>query len=162
VKIAVTSAESIKEIRMTVDFLARQPLDYPKYQEWVGRAEAELFQGHKRALLAFLDGHLVADLVWQPHKQVSQLLEIKNLRVHPRVRQRDFGRFLLRQVETLPGFAGIICDVRENETGIRDFMVRCGYTIAAKLPLYESTKADLILTKLISLNYNFADQLTQL
>ena len=161
VKIAVSSADSIKEIRLTVDFLAGQPLNYPKYQEWVGRAEAELFKGHKRAILAFLDGHLVADLVWQPHKQVSQLLEIKNLRVHANVRQREFGRFLLKQVETMPGYAGIICDVQAEETGIRDFMVRCGYNIAATVPLYDSEKADLVLVKPLVPNYNFTGTLAE-
>lgn len=150
--IAIASADSIKEVNLAVDFLSKQPLTYPKYQEWVGRTEAELFKGYKHALLAFLDGHLVADLVWQPHKQVSRLMEIKNLRVHEKVRQRDFGRFLLKQVETVPGYAGIICDVRAAETGIRDFMVRCGYSIAAQLPLYDSDQADLVMVKTLNAN----------
>ena len=49
--------------------------------------------------MAFFDDRLVADLLWQPHKSLDGLLEIKNIRVHPNVRLRDFGRFMLKQAE---------------------------------------------------------------
>jgi hypothetical protein len=93
------------------------------------------------------DDRLVADLLWQPHKSLDGLLEIKNIRVHPNVRLRDFGRFMLKQAELTPGFRGSICDVREDQPRVLQFMVRCGYSVAATVPLYDSERNDIVLVK---------------
>ena len=34
--------DSVSDIHKVIDFLAKQPLGYPKYNEWVQRTEAEL------------------------------------------------------------------------------------------------------------------------
>jgi hypothetical protein len=89
----------------------------------------------------------VADTSNQAHKSLDGLLEIKNIRVHPNVRLRDFGRFMLKQAELTPGFLGSICDVREDQPRVLQFMVRCGYSVAATVPLYDSERNDIVLVK---------------
>ena len=150
--ISIVSTDTQAEVTAVVDFLSKQSLGYPGYNCWVEKTEAELVAGKKTALLAFLNRKLVADIVWQPHRQVGSLLEIKNLRVSPEVRQRDFGRFLLKQAEVIPGFSGIICDVREDQASILQFMQRCGYTKACTLPIYDSEVADVVMIKPLQQN----------
>ena len=147
-RICVADAEGRKELTAVLDFLAAQPLDYPRYQEWVGRTEAELASGYKRAILATCDGKLAGDLVWHPHKALQGLAEWKNIRIHPEMRRRDFGRFLVRQAEVTCGFRGAVCDVRAHDKNTIDFLVRCGYSIAAIVPLYDSDQPDVVLVKL--------------
>jgi len=146
--IRFVSADSRKEIQAAVGFLAKQSLGYPRYNEWVGRAEAELHVGYKRAILAFSEDCLVGNLIWQPHKTIQGAVEWKNLRVHPAVKRRLFGRFIIRQAEEICGFAAAICDVRTDQKDTICFLLTCGYTVAAAtLPLYDSEKPDTIMVK---------------
>ncbi len=145
--IRFVSADSRKEIQTTVGFLAKQSLGYPRYNDWVGRAEAELHTGYKRAILAFSEDCLVGNLVWQPHKTIQGAVEWKNLRVHPAVKRRLFGRFIIRQAEEICGFPAAICDVRTDQQDTIRFLLICGYTTAATLPLYDSEKPDTVMVK---------------
>jgi len=150
VNICFVSADSRKEIQATVGFLAKQSLGYPRYADWVGRTEAELYTGYKRAILAFCDDCLVGDFVWQPHKTIRGAVEWKNLRVHPSVKRRLFGRFLLRQAEEICGFPVAICDVRADQKEVIQLLISCGYVAAATLPLYDSEKLDMVMVKYLA------------
>ena len=88
-----------KDIGELIDFLSKQSLGYPNYSDWVQRTEAELLLGYKQAVLAYSEGRLVGDIVHQPHKIIPHVREVKNIRVHPDLRERGFARFMLRQVE---------------------------------------------------------------
>ncbi len=145
--IRFVSADSRKEIQTTVGFLAKQSLGYPRYNDWVGRAEAELHAGYKRAILAFSEDCLVGNLIWQPHKTIQGAVEWKNLRVHPTVKRRLFGRFIIRQAEEICGLTVAICDVRTDQKDTIRFLLACGYTVAAILPLYDSEKPDAVMVK---------------
>lgn len=146
---AFRSVASTREIKATLDFLARQDLKYPKYDEWVQRVEAELFSGQKRAALAYSCGVLVGDVIWQPHKQLPRVREIKNLRVSPKARGRYLAQFLLRQAECedRQDYDALIGDVRENQPSVIRFMQSMGYQAVAKLNLYEENQREVVLFK---------------
>ena len=160
-RITVASAGSRMELFQCLDFLLSQPLGYPRYQEWVGRCEAELVSGYKRAILCTYDGKLAGDLVWQPHKALQGLAEWKNIRIHPDMRRRDFGRFLVRQAEAECGMLGAVCDVRAHDRNTVDFLLRCGYTVTATVPLYDSDQMDVVMVKMFDTKTYSASDLGQ-
>ncbi len=143
------SVESSRDIRTTIDFLARQDLKYPQYSEWVQKAEDELFSGIKRAALAYSNGVLVGDIVWQQHKQLSRVRELKNLRVSPKARGRYLAQFLLRQAEceNKRECDAFIADARETQTDLIRLMQAMGYSALGKLNLYEEDRRDIVLFK---------------
>lgn len=97
--IAFRQPSDYSDIRALRDFLYHQNLGYPSYDEWVFRATEEIDDGYKQSILAFDDGKIVGNVIFQPHKEISNLREIKNLRVDQSIRLRKFGSFLLRQAE---------------------------------------------------------------
>jgi len=143
------SVQSSREIRDTIDFIAGLELEYPKYDEWVQRVEAELFSGYKSAALAYSDGVLVGDIIWQPHKQIKRAREIKNLRVSPLVRRRGLARFLLKQVECdgSSEFDMLISDIREGQDETLSVFQEVGYSVAGRSNLYESVRQEIIVVK---------------
>lgn len=140
------------DLKDLVDFLAYQDLGYPHYQDWVQRTEHELDVGYKQAVLAFSERHLVADLVYQPHKEASCFLELKNLRIHSTLRLRDFGRFMLRQVEVEHAgkYEAIICDTRANQPDITRFLESCGYSPLITCPLYDQNVPEVVMIKFLN------------
>ena len=69
--------DTTQDLRQLVNFLMKQDLGYPRYEEWVQRSEHEVEKGDKTPILAFSDGQLVGDVIYQPHKQLPRLREIK-------------------------------------------------------------------------------------
>lgn len=143
------TVEDRRDLRKLVDFLANQDLGYPKYDEWVQRTEFELISGWKTGILALNGGKVVGDLVYQQHKEMSRVREIKNLRICPEIKGRYFARFMLKQAELGLGqdFDLIICDARENQVEPIRFMLDSGYKRVAKLNLYEDHSLDVVMTK---------------
>ena len=143
------SVQTTDQIRQTRDFLLKQDLKYPRYDEWVAKVESELLSGYKRAALAYSNGVLVGDIVWQYHKQLPRVKELKNLRVHPKASGRYIAQFLIRQaeIEDKRKIEAIIGDARENQFGLIALMQSMGYSIISKLPLYEESQKDVILLK---------------
>lgn len=140
---------SRSDLGRLVDFLASQSLDYPGYDDWVQRAEAEIYAGYKRAILAFSSGHLVGDLVFQQHKEMARVMELKNMRVHPAVRSRYFARFMIRQAETegRDWSDAVICDVRTSQTATIRLMGSLGYAQVAAVPLYRKDEPEVVMAK---------------
>jgi len=141
--------DSVSDIHRVIDFLAKQPLGYPKYCAWVQRTEAELQTGYKQVIMALSDNHLVGDLVYQKHKQLPRVREIKNLRVHPELRRRDFAHFMLRQAEEheRQKFDALLIDSRTDNPSMIEFLTFCGYTPIAQTPLYDSNCPDVVMIK---------------
>ena len=77
------SVSNSSELKALVDFLIKNNPGYKGYEDWVQRSEYEMDAGYKRTILAYSNDVMVADLIWQPHKQLPRTKEIKNLRVHP-------------------------------------------------------------------------------
>lgn len=140
--------DSRRDLKVLLDFLVKQNLGYPGYEDWVQRTENELDLGYKTAILAFSDGKLVGDLIHQPHKTIIGYRELKNLRIHPEVRRRDVAHFMLRQAEfeSKELSSLMICDVPVDQPSIIRFLRYCGYTPIKETPLY-SDRPDLIMVK---------------
>ncbi len=152
------SIESMSDVRAAIDFLHKQDLGYPNYGDWVQRAESELSLGYKQGIIATSGSRVVGDVVWQPHKQLSRVREIKNIRVHPDIRGRRFAHFMLRQaeVEQAGNYDLLMCDAREDQTEIIDLMTFLGYTSLFSQNLYDPNKKDVVMVK--CLDTRFQDQ----
>lgn len=141
--------QKTKELKQLVDFLILQHLNYPKYEEWVQRAEQEILTSYKTPILAYSDYTLVGNLIYQKHKSEPRIREIKNIRVHPDVRRRDFAHFMLRQAEANDSqeYDAIICDARANQKSIINLLLFSGYVPIGKANLYDSHKEDIVFIK---------------
>ena len=134
VNLTIKELDSSKELLRLKDFLLFQPINYPRYPRWVeGICVPELESGWKKAFLAFYDGHLIGNAIYQPHKEVG-LIEFKNLRIHPDYRGLYLGRVLVRQVEIAAKGKGIICDTREKQ--VQEFLEGMNYKPVAIRDLY--------------------------
>lgn len=133
------------------DFLMNQSLDlnYPNFEDWVARAKLEIEFGYKRAILALSDGLLVGDLIIQPHKTLPNAGEIKNLRIHPKARDRMFASFMLRQaeIESSRDYDFLVCDARKNQHTVVNFLIANGYTLLFEKQLYDKNETDVIFVK---------------
>ena len=144
VNIEIKELGDRRELIRLRDFLLSQSLGYPNYDEWVERVcIPDLETGWKKAYLAFYEGNLIGDAIFQFHKHLD-LLEFKNLRIHPRWRGRDFGRFLARQIEA-ENKKSIICDTREKD--VVEFLKSIGYKEIGIENLYDPNEQDVILLK---------------
>ncbi len=146
-----TSLQDTRQLRQLMDFIHLQDLGYPKYHDWVAKAESELLSGYKGAIIAYSSGHVVGDLIFQPHKGVSTLLEIKNLRVHPDLRGREFSRFMLRQLEVEANgrYDALIGDIREDQKQLVAFSYGWGFSPIRTVPLYGDDKKDVVIVKFL-------------
>ena len=144
--------DSTQDITTLINFMASYPLSYPNYDAWIQRSEPELHMAYKQAILAFSNKTLVGDVVYQRHKQFPGTLEIKNFRVDERIRRRDFGHFILKQVEAeavKEGYDMILCDTRSSQTDVLSLMKFSGFREIARAPLYDSNEEDVIMGKQI-------------
>jgi len=130
--------------------------DYPDYDDWLERVHAQLKNEQKRTLLALSSGRIIGAIVYQRHRSRPQAVEIKNITVRPEAQGRHVASFLLRnvEVEATRDYAGtteILVDAKADNTGIRLFLLRHRYRIAAHQDLYALGAAtDLVFTKPIS------------
>lgn len=120
--------------------------------DWIQRTEAELYGEYKQAVLAFSDRKLVGDLVYQPHKQLPKTLELKNLRIHPQLRRRDLGHFMLRQAEVEARRTGqfdlIMVDARASQQDVLRLLQFTGYReVSRGIFLYDDNKEDVVFVK---------------
>lgn len=143
--------DSRKDLKELIDFLIKQNLGYPNYEDWVQRTESELDLGYKAAIVAFSDGKLVGDLIHQSHKTISGYREVKNLRIHPELRRRDVAHFMLRQAEfeSSRDHKFMICDVPTDQKSTIRFLRFCGYMPIKETPLY-SDRPDLVMIKALN------------
>ncbi len=145
--------EDEKEIRKLREFLLLQPLNYPNYEDWVERAIMEIDLGYKKSILSFSDNIIVGDLIFQPHKTLSRVMELKNMRIHPEFKRRYFGYFMLRQAEAeSKNYNMITCDTRSNRIDVLNLLKLCGYKEVSRVPLYNSNTEDIIMSKILSKN----------
>lgn len=139
----------IKQFRHLMDFLSKQCLDYPNYNQWLEKTEFEISLGTKSALIAYSDKSIAGDIVWQFHKTIPLLVELKNIRISEKVRERYFASFMLKQVEwsVKECCSGLIVDCRENQLEMKSFLANQGFVPIAVLNLYEKCKKDVCLVK---------------
>lgn len=128
--------------------------DYPRHSEWLGKTEAEIAAGTKRAMLGYNGQDPVGTIVYRRHETQDNVVEIRNISVHPSVHGRLFGAFMLRQVQedaTQNDFVGtdtFLVDTKVTNTGMIGFLESQGYALTDIADLYQDgTGEDAILTK---------------
>jgi hypothetical protein len=140
--------EDEKELRQLKKFLVEQSFNYPNYEDWVERTIPEIDCGYKKTILAFSDDILIGDLIFQPHKTLPRILELKNMRIHQDLKRRYFGFFMLRQAEAeSKNYDAIICDTRSDRLDVLNLMKLSGYIEISRIPLYDSNVEDVVLWK---------------
>ena len=140
--------EDEKELKQLKNFLIEQPFSYPNYEDWVERTIPEIDCGYKKTILAFSDDILAGDLIFQPHKTLSKVMELKNMRIHPDFKRRYFGFFMLRQMEAeSKDYDAITCDARSDMVNVLSLLKLCGYREISRVPLYDPNVEDIILLK---------------
>lgn len=149
---AFRTAETRKDLLRLLDFLREQDLNYPNYQDWVGRTETEIESGWKTGILAVSNGFVLGDVIWQPHKELNRIREIKNMRVHPSVRERYFARFLMKQAEAenRGDYDVLMCDLREDhpeKKTLMNMLVSMGYAELYAVNLYDPDVRDIVMIK---------------
>lgn len=120
--------------------------EYPDFEAWLERAHAQLKSEEKRALLAIARGEIVGAVIYQRHRRDPGLLEIKNVSVRPDARGRHVASFLLRNAE-VEGVADFGCsravaDTKASNLSVRSYLVRNGYSLAAREDLYRLSSGD--------------------
>jgi len=144
---AIADMRDLKQLRV---FLLSQALWYPNYEHWVDDVcIPDVDHGHKTAIVAYSDGKVVGDAVFQPHKELPRTREFKNMRINPDFRRRDLGHFLLRQVEeeNKGTFDRIVLDVDARQRTVVQFFQFCGYQPIMQMPLYSQHNLDIIMAK---------------
>ena len=142
-----------RELRMLINFMATQDLGYPGYHErWLPKTEAQLERGEKQAIIAFSERTLVGNLVHQSCRDtgLGSLIEIKNLRIHPELRERYFANFMMKQLYVEArnkGDDGVIVDVRANQQNTRRFFESQGFVSLMSVPLYETAMQEVVMFK---------------
>lgn len=134
-------------ISSAVDFLAAQSLGYPNYAYWVEKAETEMRLGIKGGVIAYNNGRIAGDVVYQPHKSLLGIVELKNIRIHPEVRGRRFASFMLRQAELESRGNLFLVDTRRDQMDMVRFLLSEGYSPIASIPLYEEGVDDVVFAK---------------
>lgn len=139
----------VGEVKKIYDFIKQFPLDYPNYFQWLEKCKRELEFDYKHSFYATnSDGQVIGSIIFQPHKQDRQILELKNLRVDSQYEQQGIGSLLESLIEIYAReqcFKRIQVDAH-SENFVVDFMQKRGYKIEAQESLYTAEK-EIILCK---------------
>ena len=146
------SVEDGKDIERLVNFLMVQDINYPNYQDWVEKARAEIIMGWKSGVIAVSNGIILGDVIWQPHKELPRIREIKNMRVHISVRKRYFARFLMKQAEAegRKDYDLLMCDLREDHPEKKPLirmLTSMAYRELYAVNLYDPGVKDIVMIK---------------
>jgi len=140
--------KTIKELKGLESLIRKYSLNYPNYQDWATKAISEIESGTKKTILGIHEGIIVGNIIYQQHKKIDHLLEIKNLRIRPEMRRRGIGYFLLKQVQReLENYKGIIIDMHSEQKDIQQLCLIQGYKEASRKALYDSNQEEILMIK---------------
>jgi len=140
------------EIRRLYDFIKRFPLDYPGYESWLEKCFRELNEGYKKAFVCGVDSTIIGEIIFQPHKEIPDVLEIKNIRVEPEYQGRKVFSRLLDKTEEYAvrnKFRKIICDTHSNNDEMINVLRKNGFVAEREECLYDD-RLETILIKPIN------------
>tara|TARA_Y100000034_G_scaffold125608_1_gene175563 strand:+ start:528 stop:995 length:468 start_codon:yes stop_codon:yes gene_type:complete len=150
INFSIRKVDDLKDLRLLRDFLHMHDLGYPRYDEWVDTVcIPDIEDGYKTAVIALHEDIIVGDILWQPHKEVGRVVEPKNLRIHPDLRERGLAYFLMKQceVESRGDFSVIIADFPEDQLDMNLFLLRYGFRVLYSAHLYSENRRETIVTK---------------
>ncbi len=144
-EILFTSDRTVRMADEIVDYLTGPRLwipqaDYPDFSDWVQKVHGQLKSEEKRALVGLAAGRVVGAVVYQRHKAVPSVLEVKNITVRPDLQGRHVASFLLRNAEVEGrrdfGSSEVFVDAKVRNLGVRAFLARSGYSVFGVTDLY--------------------------
>jgi ribosomal protein S18 acetylase RimI-like enzyme len=144
-EVLFTSERTVRMADEIVDYLLGPRLwipqaDYPDYGDWVQKVWSQLQSEEKRALVAVCRRRVVGAVVYQPHRALPGVLEVKNLTVRPDAQGRHIASFLLRNAEVEGardfGSREVTLDAKARNAAIRAFLLRNGYSVSGLRDLY--------------------------
>ncbi len=140
-----TTEDSVRRADEIVDYLRGPRLwipraDYPDFDEWLTRSHSQLKREEKRAVVALSCGRVSGAVLYQRHRSLSDVLELKNITVRPDLRGRHFAAFMLRNAE-MEGVRDFGCsvsviDAKSGNLGVRRLLLREGYRPLTITDLY--------------------------
>lgn len=142
----VTGGEEIKQL---YEFIKSRPLDYPGYLRWVEKCRRELELGSKNAFVYLVGENIVANAVFQAHKQDPFVLEIKNMRVEEPYRRNGIFKKLVKRVGDYAGASGfrrLVCDCHAGNEEVIAALTAVGFEVEGNERLYDD-KFETILAK---------------
>ncbi|MDB5160648.1 MAG: hypothetical protein JWO96_28 [Candidatus Saccharibacteria bacterium] len=133
--------------------------DYPKHNEWLQKAEAQIADDSKRAMLAYSGREPVGTVIYQRHQTRPGVVEVKNISVSPISRGRYFGSFLLRNTEIeattqdFPNCTAVMVDTKITNTDMITFLHGQGYRLEEITDLYgQDAGLDAVLVKSLAVS----------
>lgn len=127
--------------------------DYPDFVDWLHKAHGELRSGAKRAVVALERQEVLGSVIYQPHRALRGVLELKNISVRPDARGRLLASFLLRQAELAGqamGLTTVLVDAKARNEGIRRFLLSQRFRTAGTTDLYGlGAGDDVVYTKVL-------------
>jgi GNAT superfamily N-acetyltransferase len=115
-------------------------VDYPDFENWLGRVHIQLKSEEKRAVIALSSGYIVGAIIYQRHQELEETLEVKNITVRPDMRGRLVASFLLRSAEMEGhrdfGCRRVVVDAKAKNIGIRAYLFKNGYSPEKMEDLY--------------------------
>lgn len=124
------------------------------HKAWLAKVEQELVDGNRYALHAQMGTQSIGAVIWRPRASEPNVLDIRNISIHPDVKGRYFGAFMLRNVEWLmlenyPDATRIEVDTKTTNADMLSFLARQGYEVTGINDLYDSGRPDVLLRKTI-------------
>lgn len=115
-------------------------IHYPDYFDWLDKVHKELKKEAKRALIVLDHSEVAGVIIYQEHKSLKGVLELKNLTVRPDLKGRYIASFLLRNAEIEGGnelkTTQVTCDAKASNLAIKAFLVKHGYKALGQTDLY--------------------------
>lgn len=131
--------------------------DYPTHRSWLDKTEAQIVDGPKRAMAAYMGRDAVGAVIYQRSTEQPNLLEIRNISVSTDARGRYIGAFLLRNAELeavrndFIGVDEIVADTKITNEEMITFLISQGYSIKDITDLYGlGTGLDVVMSKSVS------------
>jgi len=141
--------ESEDEIKKVCDYLMSLNLDYPDYNQWVEKCKRELISGYKKGF--YMGNQQISGVViFQPHKEQKDILEIKNFSVSPKFEKKGLGSVLFDSLEDYfreALFKRMIVDAHAENYKIINFFKHRGFKIIKKDSLYSASQIEIVLQK---------------
>lgn len=155
-----STEESVRRADEIADYLRGPRLwiprsDYPDFEDWLSRAHTQLKREEKRAVVATTAGRIAGVVLYQRHRSLRGVLEVKNITVRPDVRGRLFASFMLRnaEVEGVADFrcSSVVVDAKAGNVEVRRLLLGEGYRPSATSDLYGlGSGPDVLYSKVIA------------
>jgi hypothetical protein len=137
-----------KNLDDLIKFIQENNPGYPNYYPWTEKTRGEINSGTKYGYALYYYGSIAGDIIFQQHKQIKEIIELKNVRIHSKLKGRKCATFMVGQVEFEMPWKAIITDVKLIQTDMINFLISQGYSPIAQTFLYDSHNPDVVLIKL--------------